>query len=75
VLVKQAEAYNLYEVKPEENEEANEKDKKTISTEALMMDRVPAQEWEEIFNEVWRRYRDFFYVKNMNGYDWKVKAK
>jgi tricorn protease len=70
VLVKQDKAYNLYEIKPEENEEA--KDKKTVSTKELMMNRVPAQEWEEIFNEVWRRYRDFFYVKNMNGYDWKA---
>jgi tricorn protease len=70
VLVQQEKTYNLFDAKPEEKEEA--KDKKTISTKELMMDRVPAQEWEEIFNEVWRRYRDFFYVKNMNGYDWKA---
>ena len=25
---------------------------------------------EKIFNEVWRRYRDWFYVPNMHGYDW-----
>ena len=70
VMAKQENIYNIYDVKPEEKEEA--KNKKTISTKELMMDRVPAQEWEEIFNEVWRRYRDFFYVKNMNGYDWKA---
>ncbi len=70
VLVQQEKTYNLYDVKPKAKEEA--KNKKTISTKELMMDRVPAQEWEEIFNEVWRRYRDFFYVKNMNGYDWKA---
>ncbi len=23
-----------------------------------------------IFDEVWRRFRDFFYVENMHGYDW-----
>ena len=27
-----------------------------------MVDRVPAEEWAQIFDEVWRRYRDFFYV-------------
>ncbi len=70
VLVKQEKAYNLYDVKPDEKEAA--KDKKTVSTKGLMVDRVPAQEWREIFNEVWRRYRDFFYAKNMNGYDWKA---
>ncbi len=66
VLVRQGGAYNLYDVKPDA------KDKKVVSTKGLMMDRVPAQEWAEIFREVWRRYRDFFYVENMHGYDWKA---
>ncbi len=44
--------------------------KKTVSTAGLMYDRVPAEEWAQIFGEVWRRYRDFFYVENMHGYDW-----
>ena len=44
--------------------------KKTVSTAGLMVDRVPAEEWAQIFGEVWRRYRDFFYVENMHGYDW-----
>jgi tricorn protease len=35
-----------------------------------MYDRVPTEEWNQIFNEVWRRYRDWFYVPNMHGYDW-----
>jgi tricorn protease len=46
--------------------------KKTVSTAGLMVDRVPRQEWAEIFNEVWRRYRDFFYAPNMHGYDWEA---
>jgi tricorn protease len=44
--------------------------KKPISTAGLMYDRVPAEEWAQIFGEVWRRYRDFFYVENMHGFDW-----
>ena len=40
-----------------------------------MVDRVPAQEWRQIFNEVWRRYRDFFYVPSMHGYDWEAVRK
>jgi len=36
----------------------------------------PKAEYAEIFREVWRRYRDYFYVPNMNGYDWEaVRAK
>ncbi len=44
--------------------------KKVVPTAGLMVDRVPKQEWIQIFNEVWRRYRDYFYVPNMHGYDW-----
>jgi len=32
----------------------------------------PAAEWATAFEEVWRRFRDFFYVSNMHGYDWDV---
>jgi tricorn protease len=66
VLASEAGKYNLYDAKPKV------KDKKTVSTKDLYVDRVPAQEWAEIFAEVWRRYRDFFYVRNMNGYDWQA---
>jgi tricorn protease len=44
---------------------------KTVSLTGLVTTRVPAAEWREIFAEVWRRYRDYFYVENMHGYDWK----
>jgi tricorn protease len=45
---------------------------KSLSTAGLVVDRVPKQEWAQIFDEVWRRYRDFFYVANLHGYDWKA---
>ena len=45
--------------------------KKAVATAGLFVDRVPAEEWTEIFNEVWRRYRDFFYAPNMHGFDWE----
>jgi tricorn protease len=66
VLVQQKGAYKLYEVKPKA------KDPKTLSTQGLMVDRVPSEEWATIFDEVWRRFRDFFYVENMHGYDWEA---
>ncbi len=43
---------------------------KPVSTAGLSVDRVPAEEWREIFHAVWRHFRDFFYVENMHGYDW-----
>ena len=45
-------------------------DAKAVSLAGLSTTRVPADEWREIFAEVWRRYRDYFYVSNMHGYDW-----
>jgi tricorn protease len=45
---------------------------KSVSTREMMQDRIPVEEWTQIFDEVWRRFRDFFYVKNMHGYDWKA---
>jgi tricorn protease len=50
---------------------ANPDDAKTVSLAGLLTTRIPAEEWHEIFAEVWRRYRDFFYVANMHGYDWR----
>lgn len=66
VLVRAQGGFQLLDAKPEA------KDRKTVSTKELYADRVPAQEWAQIYDEVWRRYRDFFYVKNLHGYDWKA---
>jgi len=44
--------------------------KKPVSTAGLVTEIKPVEEWNQIFNEVWRRYRDWFYVSNMHGYDW-----
>jgi tricorn protease len=49
-----------------------EQPKKPVSTAGLMADRVPTEEWNQIFNEVWRRYRDWFYVTNMHGFNWEA---
>lgn len=65
VLVAQGPGFNLYDATPQ-----GDKTRKPVSTAGLFVDRVPAEEWNQIFHEVWRRYRDFFYVPNMHGYDW-----
>lgn len=31
-----------------------------------------AQEWKQIYDEAWRQMRDFFYVENMHGVNWKA---
>ena len=65
VLVAQGPGYGLFDATP-----TGDKSRKPVSTAGLFVDRVPEEEWNQIFNEVWRRYRDWFYVPNMHGYDW-----
>ena len=70
VLVRTGPTWTLYDATP-----AGASSKKTVATTGLMVDRVPEQEWNQIFNEVWRRYRDWFYVDNMHGFDWEALRK
>ena len=67
VLVSQTAGYSLYDATP-----LGERSRKAVATSGLYVDRVPAEEWNQIFNEVWRRYRDWFYVSNMHGFDWEA---
>jgi tricorn protease len=66
VLIRSGSSFNILDATP-----AGATAKKPVSTAGLMVDRVPTQEWKQIFNEVWRRYRDWFYVSNMHGFDWE----
>jgi tricorn protease len=65
VMVAQGPGFNLYDATP-----VGERSRKAVATSGLYVDRIPSEEWNQIFNEVWRRYRDWFYVSNMHGYDW-----
>ncbi len=66
VIVSKGGSYTMYDVKPKGG------DAKAISTAGLELWQVPSEEWAEIYNEVWRRFRDYFYVRNMHGYDWEA---
>ncbi len=50
-------------------------DAKPLDTSAVKTKINPAKEWEQIFDEVWRTERDYFYAENMHGLDWKAIAK
>jgi tricorn protease len=67
VLVRQAPGFGLFDATP-----VGDRTRKPVSIAGLVVDRVPVEEWNQIFNEVWRRYRDWFYVPNMHGYDWEA---
>jgi tricorn protease len=65
LIVASGGAYAVYDAKAKAGDS-----KKVVSTAGLAVDRVPREEWNEVFRETWRRFRDFFYVENMHGYDW-----
>lgn len=64
VMVRSKKAYKAIDLNAEKPEP------KDVSTAGLFALVDPKAEYAEIFHEVWRRYRDYFYVPNMNGYDW-----
>ncbi|MEM1411306.1 MAG: LpqB family beta-propeller domain-containing protein [Pseudomonadota bacterium] len=51
---------------------SNPDDPKNVSLDNLIVYRSAAEEWPVIFDEVWRRFRDYFYVDNLHGYDWEA---
>ncbi len=59
-------AYAMLDAAP-----GGERNRKNISTAGLVTEVDPVAEWNQIFNESWRRYRDWFYVENMHGFNWE----
>jgi tricorn protease len=49
---------------------SDQKMKDKIDTSNLEMVLDPKAEWRQMFNEVWRTYRDYFYDPKMHGLDW-----
>ena len=50
--------------------EADQKIKDAIPTKGLVMELNPREEWRQIFQDTWRRHRDFFYDEAMQQVDW-----
>ncbi len=64
VIVHSADGFKRHSVK-KGNDEPD-----TVSVSQLETQRVKSSEWQAMFDEAWRRFRDHFYVQNMHGYDW-----
>ena len=67
VLVQRSEDYFIYETSDEKG-----KSGKKLPLSSLTAEVDPRSEWAAMFDEVWRRFRDHFYVENMHGYDWQA---
>ncbi len=64
LLVRSNNRYGILEPNPEQRLED------AVPTDGLVMNLVPREEWQQIYDDTWRRYRDFFYDPNMHGLDW-----
>ncbi len=70
-------SYGIVDVKVPEGEKESEPKplvhagEGALKLDAMRMEVDPPAEWKQIFNEVWRQQRDYFYEPAMNGVDWQ----
>ena len=69
ILLSKQRSFFIVDVAPDQKTE------KKLPTNQLEMTVVPRDEWKQIFNDVWRFERDFFYDKNMHGVNWDAMKK
>jgi len=46
-----------------------------LKLDDMQMKIDPMKEWEQVFNDGWRIFRDYFYVGNLHEVDWKAIKK
>ena len=61
--------YGIIDAKPPDSPHKGNDGALNLSGMRAQVD--PTQEWKEIYEEVWRQERDYFYEAAMNGVDWK----
>jgi len=69
ILVAKQNSFSVVDIAPDQKLD------KKLPTNQLEMTVVPREEWKQIFTDVWRLQRDFFYDKNMHGVDWDAMKK
>ena len=71
ILYRARKKYGIIDLKPDQKVGTGE-----LNLSDLTMKIEPLKEWKQLFNDGWRIYRDWFYVKNLHGVDWqKMKVK
>ncbi len=64
MLVAQRGSWGIIDIRPGQSIEDR------LATSDLEMVVDPREEWRQLFTEVWRTYRDYFYDPSMHGLDW-----
>lgn len=70
ILYKSGKNYGIVSAAPNQNKKGN------LSLKNMEMKIEPQKEWEQIFDDAWRIFRDYFYVENLHNVDWnEMKSK
>jgi tricorn protease len=67
ILYQAKETYGIIDAKPDGLKKPGEG---ALKLDGLRAEIDPPAEWKQIFNEVWRQERDYFFEAAMNGVDW-----
>jgi tricorn protease len=70
MLVRSKDAFAIVDIKSGQKIGGKGNSNNKLDTSKLEMMLDPKAEWRQMFNEVWRTYRDYFYDPNMHGLDW-----
>lgn len=65
-------AYGIIDAKPDAGAKIGDG---ALNLSGLRLDVDPPAEWRQIYNEVWRQERDYFFEASMNGVDWEAVRK
>ena len=60
--------YGIIDAKPDSQKKVGDG---ALNLSGMRAQLDPPQEWKQMFNEVWRQERDYFYEPSMNGNDWE----
>ena len=72
LLYQDKETYGIIDAKPDGPKKSGEG---ALNLSGMRAEIDPPAEWKEIFNEVWRQERDYFFEASMNGVDWDAVRK
>ena len=66
IMISEKGSFSIVDIGPDQKLD------KKMPVADMEMKIVPREEWHQIFNDVWRFERDFFYDPNMHGLDWNA---
>jgi len=64
--------YGIIDAKPDAGEKIGDG---ALNLSGLRVEVDPPAEWRQIYNDVWRQERDYFFEASMNGVDWEAVRK